>query len=134
MRQNGRPKRQGPHAWPEGFGVSGGHGVKRTGHDRQTTESSARRPKLLVPDGEELSVWPLRAARRDDEQLVALELLQTVPQHRTVGLLEDVMADLDYEVRPDADDLAIEGCVVQLADASPFVTTGSPRGWASGRM
>jgi hypothetical protein len=36
-------------------------------------------------------------------------------EHRSVGLAEDVFADLDDEVRSNPDDIAVECSVMQLA-------------------
>jgi hypothetical protein len=38
-----------------------------------------------------------------------------VTEHRSVGLLEDVLANLDDEIRTNPDDVAVEGSVMQLA-------------------
>ena len=62
----------------------------------------------------------LRSAGREDEELVSLELLETVPKHRTVDFIKNVLAHLDDQIRTDADDVAVEGSVVQLAQCQPI--------------
>lgn len=45
-----------------------------------------------------------------------MELLKSMFQHRTVVLIEDFASDLDDVVRVDADDVAVERGVVDLAE------------------
>ncbi len=63
-----------------------------------------------------------------DELLV--HLLQAVAKHRPVDLAKHVGADLDHEVWPDPDDIAVECGVVDLADGHAVrhyrLTVGSP--------
>ncbi len=42
--------------------------------------------------------------------------LEAVQEHRAVVLLEQVSPDLDYQIRPDAEEPLIESCVVDLAE------------------
>ena len=49
------------------------------------------------------------------DELAALQLLKTVAQHRTVDLREDVLSDLNDQVGPDANDVAVECGVMELA-------------------
>ena len=44
-----------------------------------------------------------------------MKLLQSMAEHRTVFLLKDVGADFDQEVRSDAQNVLVKGCVVDLA-------------------
>lgn len=44
-----------------------------------------------------------------------MKILETVSQHRTVDLIEDVVADLHDEVRPDAKNVPVERRVMELA-------------------
>jgi len=46
----------------------------------------------------------------------AASALQPVAQHGTVGLVHDVASHFDDEVRPDAQEVPVEGRVVQLAE------------------
>ena len=41
-------------------------------------------------------------------QRLQVEALQPEPQHRPVGLAEDVLPHLDDQVRPNAQDVAVE--------------------------
>ena len=47
-------------------------------------------------------------------------------KHRTVDLLENVLSDLDDAVWPDAEDMTIEGGVVDLAPREPVRSDGLP--------
>ena len=65
----------------------------------------------------------------------ALKALQAMLEHRPVDFLQHVEAHGDLEVGRDADEVAVEGGVVELAEReAPLGMTGSPRGWPSGRM
>lgn len=48
-----------------------------------------------------------------------MELLKAVRQHRAVALLDHVTADLGDKVRPDSDDVAVVGGVMDLAQSQP---------------
>jgi hypothetical protein len=56
---------------------------------------------------------------------MVVEVLQTVQQHRAVDLEEDVLPDLDRVVRPDAQEICIEGCVVKFAQGEAVGHNGS---------
>src|SRR5450759_5126772 len=45
-----------------------------------------------------------------------MESLQTMDQHRAVGLLEDVAAHLDLVVRPDCHQVRVEGRMMQRTE------------------
>jgi hypothetical protein len=65
----------------------------------------------------------------------ALEALGAILEHRPVHLREDVEAHGDCEVGRDADEVAVEGGVVELAERQAVGNDRrSPRGWPSGRM
>jgi len=49
-----------------------------------------------------------------------LEALQTMLQHRSVDLLQNVETHLDFKIRRDADDVGVECSVVQLAEREPI--------------
>jgi hypothetical protein len=51
-------------------------------------------------------------------------LLKAVEQHRSIVLVQDCSADFDSPVRPDPKDVAVEGCVVQLAQREPVGNDG----------
>lgn len=68
----------------------------------------ARRIRLLFP------------GPRDHDEVLPVQILQPVAEHRAVLLLEDVVPDLDHQVRPDAEDVPIEGGVVDLAQRNPI--------------
>src|ERR1700730_6962739 len=87
----------------------------------------------LVAFLEEVWVGPVGGSVRHD-QMISLETLEPVLQHRTVDLSEHVVAHLEHEVRPDTHDVHVERRVVLLQRARPLETFGRPRGWASGRM
>ena len=61
--------------------------------------------------------------RGGDEERLAGDRLQAVAEHRAVGSFEDVAPDLDAEIGADAEDVAVEGGVVQAAEAI------SPQSW-----
>ena len=46
-----------------------------------------------------------------------MEALQPELEHRPVGLAEDVLTQLDDQVRPDAEDVVVERRVVELAES-----------------
>jgi len=55
-----------------------------------------------------------------------MALLQPMLQHWAVVLFEDVLSDFDDQVRADADDIGVEGGVMQFAEgqavANPWFT------------
>jgi hypothetical protein len=79
-----------------------------TGH----TKRSAGVPEELEPLGEELTVRPEIFAPRND-QLRPLEPLQPMQQHWSVFLTQDIFSDLDPQIRPDPQHLAVERGVVE---------------------
>ena len=81
---------------------------------------SAGRAEEVVPFCECLDVRVLRSTRREDEELVSLEFLETVAKHRTVDLVEYVLAHFDDQIWTDSNDVAVEGSVVQLAQCQPI--------------
>ena len=81
---------------------------------------SARRTEEVVPLPECLDVRVLRSTRREHEEPISLELLETVAKHGAVDFVEDVLAHLDDQIGPDSDDVAVEGSVVQLAQCQPI--------------
>ena len=46
-----------------------------------------------------------------------MKCLQAVAQHRSVGFVEDRWRDVDDEIRIDADEVAVERRVVELAES-----------------
>jgi hypothetical protein len=50
--------------------------------------------------------------------------LQAVKQHRTVDFAKDVLSNFDDEVGPDADDVVVEGGVMQFAQGNPVGNDG----------
>jgi hypothetical protein len=64
----------------------------------------------------------------------ALKALEAMLKHRPVDFFQHVEAHGDLEVGRDADEVAVEGGVVELAEREALGMTGSPRGWPSGRM
>jgi hypothetical protein len=78
--------------------------------------ASAGLKEQLEPFGQELSrrlqlgcVWRM--------QSLSVEPLQTKLEHRPIRLVQDVRPQLDHEVRPHAEDVAVERGVVQLAES-----------------
>lgn len=67
-----------------------------------------------MPPLQPFPVRPVAFVLREDD-LVAVEFLQTVLQHRAIMLLQDVAADFDDIVGVYAEDIAIESGVVDLA-------------------
>jgi hypothetical protein len=89
--------------------------METTVTSESTGTASARLTELLVALIKELrsrlvtwTPW--------DEQLLFVAGLQPVSQHRSVDLLEDVRTDLDLQVGPDAEDVPVERCMVDLAE------------------
>ncbi len=56
----------------------------------------------------------LKVSAGRDEDLGALEALKTVDEHRAVFLSEDILSDLDDQVRAHTQDVPIEGGLVGL--------------------
>lgn len=57
-----------------------------------------------------------------------MQALEPVAQHGAVGLAPDVGPHLDPVVGPDADEVPVEGRVVQLAQGEPVVDHGLAAG------
>jgi hypothetical protein len=53
-----------------------------------------------------------------------MKLLKAVLQHRTVYLVEHVQPDLDLIVRPDSENVRVEGRVVKFAQRQPIRNDG----------
>jgi hypothetical protein len=69
----------------------------------------------LVALGEELAIRALIIPARY-EQVRPLESLQTVAEHGAVSLAQHILPNLDDQVWPDTQDLAVEGRVMQCAE------------------
>ena len=67
-----------------------------------------------------------RTTWNEDPPLV--ELLEAVDEHRSVVLVENVAADLYHEIRSNADQILVEGGVVQLAERKAVRNHRSPHG------
>src|SRR5262245_21437188 len=76
---------------------------------------STRGAEELVPFGKRVAAWLIVFAPRN-MQARTLKALRAVDEHRPVFLTEDVASSLDHQVRPNAQDLSIEGRVVQRAE------------------
>ena len=76
---------------------------------------SARAAEEGVALGQEVAIG-LEVVGVRHVEAPALEALQAVLEHRPVDLLEDVEAHGDLEVGREADEVAVEGGVVQLAE------------------
>ena len=95
--------------------------------------SSARAPEDGVALGQEVAIGlEVVGARHVDAP--ALKALEAMLKHRPVDFLEPGEAHGDLEVGRDADEVAIEGGVVELAEREAVGNDRSPRGWPSGRM
>jgi len=57
-----------------------------------------------------------------------------MPKHRPVDFFQHVEAHGDLEVGRDADEVAVEGGVVELAEREAVENDRLPRGWPSVRM
>src|SRR5215470_7671716 len=77
---------------------------------------SARLPELQVAFFESLRIWFQLRRSWNQEQFPAVQCLQAVPEHRTIFFLEDVPADLHHEVWAYAENVPIEGRMVDLAE------------------
>jgi hypothetical protein len=76
-------------------------------------------PELLVPLREKVSPGPeLPGPRLENAQ--ALKPLQAMLQHGAILLPEDVQANLDHEVGPDAEDVSVKGGMVKRAECQPI--------------
>ncbi|PYN23775.1 MAG: hypothetical protein DMD99_13265 [Candidatus Rokuibacteriota bacterium] len=71
-------------------------------------------------------------ARHVDAQ--ALKALEAMLEHRPVDFFQHVETHGDLEVGRDADEVAVEGGVVELAERETVGNDRLPRGWPSGRM
>ena len=78
-------------------------------------EQLTRCSEAFVAKFEQIDTWSVRGAARQHE-LLAVRFLEAVSEHGAVDLGEDVAPDLDLEVRPDSQDVAVEGGVVDLAE------------------
>ena len=87
--------------------------------------SSSRPPKLSPPHLQPLPVRPIGFVVRENN-LMVVELLKPVPQHRTIMLLHDVVPDFDDLVGSDADDVVIESGMVDLAERQSVLHDGQP--------
>ena len=91
--------------------------------------SSSRPPKLSPPHLQPLPVRPIGLVVRENN-LMVVELLKPVPQHRTIMLLQNVVPDFDDIVGSDADDVTIESGVVDLAERQAVRNHRLPAGLA----
>lgn len=92
-----------------------------------TVFASARLGEPLVALLEEGWVGPVAGSVRHN-QMISLETLESVLQHRTVDLGEHVVAHLEHQVGPDAHDVHVEHRVVQLAEGEAIGTAGDDAG------
>jgi hypothetical protein len=76
---------------------------------------SSGRAEELVPLVQERLFQSICLVARDNHQLVPVEFLLPIPQHLSVDLREDVPSYFDYEVWTNADDIAVECRMVELA-------------------
>jgi hypothetical protein len=83
------------------------------GHDVRGTSLSSSKERLVA----RLDVVPTGLVNGPPGQRdrAAVHFLETVSQHRSVDLVENVLAHLDDVVGPQADDLVVEGGVMDLA-------------------
>jgi len=68
------------------------------------------------------------------QEPLIVAVLKTVNEQRPVFLVEDVLADLDHEIRKDSQNVGVKAAWWSLHRARPFDTQGSPFGCPSGRM
>lgn len=54
-----------------------------------------------------------------------MTLLQPMLKHRTINLIEEILADLNHQVWPDAQDPGVEGSVMDLAQGQPITHRGN---------
>lgn len=94
-----KPLRQVRTRWRQPGGVGGSSGTT----------------KHLVALSQEVGVGPQRFPPRNLNPL-SRQPLQTVDQHRPVDLVEDIAPHLHHVVGAHAQDVAVEGGVVQLAE------------------
>jgi hypothetical protein len=97
-----------------------------------TDQGSARSHEALVTLCQEVSIR-LEVVDSRHVDVSALEALEAVLEHRAVDLLEHVEADLDLEVGCDADDVGIEGRVMQLAQREAVGNHWLSQGMAVGQ-
>jgi len=88
---------------------------------------SARAAEEGVALGQEVAIG-LEVVGVRHVEAPALEALQAVLEHRPVDLGEDVEAHGDCEVGRDADEVAVEGGVVELAERQAVGNNRLPRG------
>ena len=105
----------------------------REGEGASDRQCSARAAEEGVALGQEVAIaLEVGGARHVDAP--ALKALQAMLKHRPVDFFQHVEAHGDLEVGRDADEVAIEGGVVELAEREAVGNDRLPRGWPSGRM
>jgi hypothetical protein len=77
--------------------------------------ASARRLEHLKPLIEEPRIRTVGGLSRKHHQSLTMQFLESEAEHWPVDLGEDVVANLEHQVRPDADDVPVECCVVNFA-------------------
>jgi len=97
--------------------------------------SNRRRPTRAAEEGvaigQEVAIGlEVVGARHVDAP--ALKALQAMLEHRAVDLLQDVEAHSDLEVGRDADEVAVEGGVMELAEREAVGNDRLPQGMAVG--
>ena len=73
-----------------------------------------RSQEPLKPHLQPIPVRVIFAVLRKDD-LLAVERLETILQHRTIGLFQDVISHMDIIIGVDAEDVLVESSVVDLA-------------------
>jgi len=86
---------------------------------RISSQQLSRFPELLKPDGEALPVGVIFPAPRQTYQTPG-HGLQPLLQKWAVVQIEKPVGDMDSEVRVDADQLRVEGSVVNLRQRQPI--------------
>ncbi len=79
---------------------------------------SARLMEQPVSFRQEVAIRLLDRGARD-EYLLVLESLQSMNEHWPVRLLENVLPDLDYQVRPYAEDMPVKSRMMERAERKP---------------
>ena len=75
--------------------------------------------KSCVADLQQVRIWTIRNVSRPID-LGVVKPLQTVEQHRTVLLIQNVMADFDDPVRAYGNEVLVVRGVMQLAEGLPI--------------
>ena len=88
--------------------------VGKRGRENLRKTSRRRLPEKLVPRFEPFPIGPMMLDPRQPNQL-SIEALESVHKHRTIGFMQDVLADFNAIVRPNGDQVRVKRGMMQGA-------------------